>query len=308
MSNVKLDVVNELHKPARKNFERRRVIIKGWNDLFQADLVEMLPYSKINKGYRYILVVIDVFSKFVWAYPCKSKSAKDVTAAMKKVLCDRVPKNLQTDMGKEFFNKEFRTLMEKYSINHYSSFSIMKASIVERVNRTLKNLMWKEFSLQGNYKWMQLLPRIIEKYNHTKHSTIGMKPADVNVKNSKTLLNTVYTQLKAMDPRKAKLQIGDSVRISKQRQAFTKGYMPNWSNEIFKISNIKDSFPRVYYLIDVNNEEIQGGFYEEEIQKVKHPDIYLVEKIIKKRNTKLLVKWLGLDNRHNSWITSDSLV
>ena len=171
MSNsVKEDVVNELHKPARKNFKRRRVIIKGLNDLWQADLVEIIPYAKINKGYRYILVVINTFSKFVWIHPVKRKSGEEVTLAMKNILTQAKvsPKNLQTDLGKEFFNKNFKQLMEKHNIHHYSTFSSLKANIVERVNRTLKNLMWKKFSLDGTYKWLDLVNTIVSKYNNTK--------------------------------------------------------------------------------------------------------------------------------------------
>src|SRR5437588_601137 len=128
--NVKKDVVDELHKPARKRFKRRRVIVKGLHDLFQADLVEMIPYAKFNRGFRYILVVINAFSKYVWAYPVKRKSGEAVTQAMKKVLSNgkNVPRNLQTDMGKEFYNSAFQGLMKQHNINHYSSFSNLKSS------------------------------------------------------------------------------------------------------------------------------------------------------------------------------------
>ena len=159
MTTIKEQVVNELHKPARKKFMRRRVIVKGLNDLLQADLVEMQPYSKFNRGYRYILVVINVFSKYVWAEPVKTKSGKDVATAMKTILLTLKtnPQNLQTDRGTEFFNQHFQKLMERFKINHYSTFSNLKASVVERVNRTLKTRMWKMFSLQGNYRWLNIL-------------------------------------------------------------------------------------------------------------------------------------------------------
>lgn len=143
-------LVNELHKPVRKNFQRRRVLMKGLDDHWQADLVEMIPHANINSGYRYLLVVIDTFSKYAWVKPCKTKNASDVLSAFKSILnMGRVPKNLQTDNGKEFYNKIFKKLIDKFKINHYSTFSVMKASIVERLNRTLKNKMYKMFSLLG---------------------------------------------------------------------------------------------------------------------------------------------------------------
>lgn len=307
---VKKEVVEELHKAARKNFKRRRVIIKGLHDLFQADLVEMIPYAKANKGVRYILVVINAFSKYVWAYPVKRKTGQAVTDAMKKVLSSTsvIPKNLQTDMGKEFYNKEFQNLMKKFGINHYSSYSNLKSSIVERCNRTLKNMMWKQFSLQGTYKWLDLLPKIVKKYNSTKHSTIGMRPEDVNTKNAGQLLKTAYSHLKTVDPKKPKFVVGDHVRVSKHRAAFTKGYTPNWSNEIFKIAKVRLTNPTCYLLEDDSHQEIKGAFYEKELQKTKHPDTYLVEKVIRKKGNQLLVKWLGFDNKHNSWISKNDIV
>lgn len=309
ISNVKRDVVEELHKPARKNFPRRRVIVKGLNDLIQADLVEMIPYAKFNKGFKYILVVINAFSKFVWAYPIKQKTAKDVVAAIEKVFQHKknLVKNIQTDMGTEFYNKNFQSLMKKLNINHYSTYSNLKASVVERVNRTLKNMMWKEFSLQGNYKWLNILPEIVNKYNTTIHSTIGVRPIDVNNKNEKKIL-LAYNNIKIIDPKKNKFKIGDYVRISKHRGAFTKGYTPNWSNEIFQINKVQSTYPRTYLLIDISNQEIKGGFYEFELQLVKHSDIYLVEKILKRKGNKVFVKWLGFTPSHNSWVLKEDVI
>lgn len=310
MTNIKEEIVNEIHKPARKHFKRRRVIVKGLNDLVQADLVEMIKYAKINKGYKYILVVINVFSKFVWCEPVKNKSGNEVVRAMDKILSqmNARPKNLQTDMGKEFYNKKFKELTDKWKINHYSSYTHLKASVVERVNRTLKNKMWRQFSLQGNYKWLDVLSDIVADYNNTNHRTIKMKPINVKKKDVKRLLQTVYSHLKTVDPRKQKFKVNDYVRISKYREAFSKGYTPNWSNEIFQIRKIHRSNPRTYLLEDQEGDEIQGGFYEHELQKVKYPDIYLVEKIIRRKGNKLYVKWLGLNKKHNSWILKNQIV
>lgn len=304
------EVVEELHKPARKNFKRRHVIIKGLNDLYQADLCEMIPYQNVNKGYRYILVVINTFSKFVWAEPVKRKTGVDVTKAMQKILSSvrRPPKNLQTDNGKEFYNKDFANLMKKLSINHYSSYSNLKSSIVERCNRTLKSIMWKRFSLQGSYKWLTLLPEIVNKYNSTVHSTTGLKPKDVTGRHTKLLLNTVYSNVKTIDPKKPKLKLGDSVRISKHRAIFDKSYEPNWSNEIFRIVKVCLTNPRTYLLKDIAGEDIKGSFYDYELQLTKHPDTYLVEKVLKRKGNKLFVKWLGFSTKFNSWIDKHNVV
>lgn len=304
MSKVKRDIVNEIHRSARVNFKRRRVVIKALDETFQADLVELIPYARENKGYRYILVVIDIFSKYVWAEPVKRKTGIDVANAMQKIFSvdNRIPKNVHTDMGKEFYNKEFAKLMAKYNINHYSTFSTKKASIVERVNRSLKNLMWKEFSFQGTYKWLDILKYIVHKYNTRKHRTIGMKPIDVNSKNEKQLLNSCYNHIKQVDKKDIKFNINDSVRISKHRSEFSKGYTPNWSNEIFTISKIRLTNPITYILKDYSDRDIQGGFYAKELQKVKHTGVYLLEKVLKRKGDMVFVKWLGFDKKHNSWI------
>jgi hypothetical protein len=127
-TSIKKDLVTELHKPARINFKRRRVIIKGINETLQADLVEMIPYAKQNKQFKYILVVIDCFSKYTWTVPVKAKDSKHVREAMEKVLSQiiHLPKNLQTDKGTEFYNSMFKALMKKYKMNHYSTFTTKK--------------------------------------------------------------------------------------------------------------------------------------------------------------------------------------
>ena len=303
----KRQVVNELHKPARKNFERRHVVIKGLDDLWQADLVEMGVYSSENKKHRFLLTIIDTFSKYAWAIPIKSKTGIEVSAAMQSVFNEgRIPKNLQTDDGKEFFNKHFQNLMNKHKINHYSTYSSLKASIVERFNRTLKALMWKEFSVNGSYRWFDMIENLVHKYNNTKHRTIKMCPHDVKTSNEKYLLATVYNHIKLVN--KSKYHVGDHVRISKYKHVFEKGYTPNWIAEIFKIKAIKNTNPTTYLLEDYEGHPIKGGFYEMELTKVKYPNHYLVQRVLKSRGDEVFVKWLGFSSKHNSWINKNDVL
>ena len=132
MSNLKEEIVNELHKPARKHYPRRHVIIKFIDDLWQADLVELIAYEKENRNYRYLLTVIDCFSKFAFAVPLKDKSGKSVATAMESIFIDynRKPNLLQTDNGKEFYCRTFQSLMKKYHIHHYSTYSHMKVRFI----------------------------------------------------------------------------------------------------------------------------------------------------------------------------------
>ena len=189
-------VAEELHKPARRRYKRRKYDIRGIDETWQADLVEMIPYFKENKGFRYLLTVIDIFSKYAWAMPVKSKSGNDVTSAMNAILQQgRVPTNLQTDQGKEFYNSHFHSLMKKYKINLYSSHSNLHASICERFNRALKNKMWIQFSKQGNYKWIDILPDLVNAYNSRKHRTIGIEPENVTQENEKEVKKRLVLKL-----------------------------------------------------------------------------------------------------------------
>lgn len=174
-------VVKELYKPARKKFPCRRIILKGIYDLWQTDLAEFIPYAKNNKGYKYILFVIDCFSKFLWTEPIKNKAAHEVARAMSNILkrAHQNPKNLQSDMGKEYYNEKFKHLMKTNGINHYSTFSTIKASIAERVIRTIKSEIYKMFALRGRYVWWDKLNEITESYNNKNHSTIKLKPKEV---------------------------------------------------------------------------------------------------------------------------------
>lgn len=142
---TKEQVVDEIHRSARKNFPRRRTIIKGINDTLQADLVEMIPYAKENKNVKYILTIIDIFSKFAWAFPLQNKTGTEVAQTLDRLFkSGTVPDNFHTDMGKEFFNSHVKKLFDAHKINHYYTCSTKKAAIVERFNRTLKNKMWKK--------------------------------------------------------------------------------------------------------------------------------------------------------------------
>ncbi|XP_029659116.1 uncharacterized protein LOC115233045 [Formica exsecta] len=145
----KLRLVEELHAQARRNFPRKSVVVRGYDDLWQADIVEMRPYSRFNKGYHYILTVIDVLSKYAWTVPLKSKGGSETDDVIAEIIRDseRCLRNMQTDMGKEFYNADVQRLVKKHDINHYSTYSVLK--VVERFNRTLKNDMSKMFTLNG---------------------------------------------------------------------------------------------------------------------------------------------------------------
>ena len=145
--NIKKDIICEIYKPARKNFLRTRVVTKGLYDLYQCDLIDLHSYAKYNKNYKYILVVIDVYSKFAWAHALKTKAGKEVSSAMNNILSTlpRPPNNLQTDHGSEFYNVHFKSLMQTYHINHYSVYS------------TKKHVLWRDLFVHLNLRCLNNL-------------------------------------------------------------------------------------------------------------------------------------------------------
>lgn len=301
----KRDIVEEIHRAARRNFPRRCTIIKGVDDSWQADLMDFQKYSQFNKGYKYVLVVIDTLSKYVWTNPLKSKDKINVTNAMENILLNssRKPKNLQTDLGKEFYNENFKELMKKYDINHYSTYSVKKAAIVERVIRTLKGHLYKLFSLCGQYQWINKnLKNVVQSYNNTVHRITKFKPIDVDKRNQTTVKYNIIKSQNNNITKKNKYRVGDHVRISKYKGEFYKGYTPNWSTEIFNVVKVNHTNPVTYHLEDKHKQIILGSFYGYELQRTQFPDIYLIEKVLKKKGNKLFVKWLGLSDGENSWV------
>ncbi|CAK1590049.1 unnamed protein product [Parnassius mnemosyne] len=190
----KQDIVSELHKAARRNFSGQHTIIKGIDDLWQLLMIDFQKYSTFNIEYKYVLVVIDALSKYVWVRPLKTKHKNFVKNAMQSLLSEsrRKPKNLQTDLGTEFYNDSFKNLMKNYNINHYSTYSVKKASIVERVIRTLKTHLYKMFSQCGRYQWFKnSLDFVVKRYNNTLHRITKFKPINVNESNATLVMSNI---------------------------------------------------------------------------------------------------------------------
>ena len=218
----------------------------------------------------------------------KNKTGKECTKGMLNILKQANPKLLQTDNGTEFYNNQFQDLMKKYKIKHYSSYSVIKCSIGERVIRTLKNNIYKHFTATGTWNWYNTISKIINNYNHTKHRTIKCTPYEARMNTSKIKSNVqIYNKIF----HKPKLKINDKVRISKYKHIFSKGYTPNWTTEIFTISKVLHTNPITYQLKDESDNIILGGFYEQEIKLTDFPNTFLIERIIKKVKDKMLVKW-----------------
>ena len=289
------------------HFRRRKVVVNDIDEIWAVDLVDMQSFSKFNNGIKYLLMVIDVFSKYRWIVPLKSKTGVDVANALSKIFGERRPMKMWVDKGKEFYNKHVKAL----GVQLYSTENEEKSSVVERWNRTMKEKMFKYFSANSTRKYINILDEMVNNYNNTKHSSIKMTPLEASDKKNK---NKVWLNLngsnlngKATNPVKPKFSVGDKVRITKKKTVFEKGYTPRWTEEVFTVSQVQYTDPPTYKISDYHGEEIQGTFYEQEMQKTNQ-DIFRIEKIIRKQKNKSLVKWYGYPDSFNSWMDNKELI
>ena len=297
------DLSEELNKSVINKFERKKIIINHIDEIYSCDLVDMAKYSKVNRGYKYIFTNIDIFSKYAFAFPIKSKTIKDIKPCFQKIFKERKPKYIWSDQESSFFSKEILKFFEDNNVKIYHTHSNLKAVVIERFNRSLRELMMKEFVKNNNTVWYNILPELIKKYNNRYHNTIKMKPIDVNKTNEIYIKNTVYNY--DITNKKPKYKINDIVRISlKRRELFDKptGNI-KWSEELFRIYKINKSNVITYQLKDMNDEIIKGIFYEKELQLTKNTTgEYIIEKVLKTKGNKIYVKWRNYDSSFNSWV------
>ena len=254
-----------LHRRIVKPKTYRRVYTKGINYLWQGDLLDFQSRSGENDGFNYICCVIDTFSKMLWTFPLKNKSGPALVKALSRHFLLLRPKKLQVDQGTEFYNKKFKLMLDAYGILLYSTYSDKKASIVERVQRTLRNRLGKIWTKNKNKRWIDVLPKITSSYNNSLHRSIKMRPINVKPKHTKVILGRLYPKETA---KKRKIKVGDLVRIAAVKRTFAKESDVAWSREVFLVKKVLDSIPVTYHLEDLKGEDIEGGFYFEEIQKI----------------------------------------
>ena len=306
------DLGYTLHKPRRRHFPTLPVLVFNIDEQWVADLVEVQSLSKYNKGYRYLLNVIDVLSKYAWVEPLKNKTGQAVTEAFATILKrsgGRKPMNLQTDDGKEFYNKTFTSLMKQQNIHHFSTSGDTKASIVERFNRTLKERMYRYFTVANTLSYLPVLQKLVKGYNVSYHRSIGMPPEKVKASNEKDVWDKLYSKRLSGKPTKSELKVNDKVRLNKKYRTFKKGYLPGWTEEIFIVRQVRPGKVPTYKLSEFDGTVLEGTFYKQDLQKVtvSLQDLFRIEKIVKRKGDKVLVQWKGWPDKYNSWLEKSDL-
>ena len=181
---------------------------------------------------------------------------------------------------------------------------------MERCIRTLKERLWRNFTYTNTRRYVDVIQAIVHSYNHTTHSSIKCKPAEVTNDNQERVWQTLYGDIQA---RKPKLNAGDTVRLATTRATFQKGYLPKWTEELLVVAQALSGDPPYYKIRDLNNETLAGTFYDLELQKIsKSDDTYQIERIAKTRTRRkerqYLIKWSGYPESFNSWVRERDVV
>jgi len=172
--------------------------------------------------------------------------------------------------------------------------------------------MWKFFTKHDTLVYHNILQDLVQSYNHTYHRSIGMPPASVTSKNQEEVWQRLFGS-STIQVSTCKFQVGDRVRISKAKRTFKKGYLPNWTREVFTIVECRTTKPPVYVLQDERGENLKGTFYEQELQKVmmSTKKVYKIEHVVDQRKkghtTQYLVKWEGYPPSFNTWVNARDL-
>ena len=257
-------LADEVHKPIIRKFNKRKVYSQFKDNIWGVDLADMQSLSRKNKGIKYLLCVIDLYSKYAFVIPLKDKKGISIVNAFNKIIkqSNRKPNKIWVDQGGEFYNNVFEKWLLDNDINMYSKYNEGKSVVAERFIRTLKNKLYKHMTATGKNIYYDVLDDVVNKYNNTKHSTIKLKAIDVRDNNKRVYIDE-------HNEKDSKFKVGDRVRISRHKNIFAKGYAPNWSSEIFIVDKINDTVPYTYNLKDLNDEEIIGSFYDKELQKTE---------------------------------------
>lgn len=327
-----------LNKRVKRNFQRGRVIVSGIDDQWDVDLASFAKDSDENDGYKYLLVVIDIFSRYAWIEPLKDKTSKNIVTAFNKILKQgRKPRRLRSDAATDFTSRDFQNNLKKKKITHFTTHSEKQANYVERFIKTIKTKIWRYIRSTNSRRYIDVLQDLVESYNKSWHSGIKSEPINVtNINESKLWWQMYWPKLdEDINDRKDKnnynsettivrrlrkhnpftFKVGDKVRISHLRSAFQREYDIKWSGEIFKINKrfLRQNQP-IYKIVDWFNKPVKGTFYQTELQKanLSREDTQKIDKIIKYsgrgKNRKALVQWLNWPKKFNSWILLSDIV
>lgn len=304
--------------------------VRSYREVIQSDIIFMdRPVSMVrqNQGYKYILIVQDIFTRKVWARPLKDKSGRSVQNPLRDIFNDMAPFHGEArfviDRGTEYLNAAVRALLEQFglTITHPSDGH---ASHVERANLSLQRLLYQHMWEKGGPRtWVAYLPQAVALMNSRHHRIIRMSPNKAEDPANRVLLHeamalyrdkAIHKELTSSGRKRkpTRFRVGDQVRIQRAKTVFNRGYQPTFTDEIFKVKQVLDHLPITMYKLTEWDEvtEIQGNFYPEELTLVRG-DVFKIERILRRGLRggvpSVYVKWEGFAPRYNSWIPERDL-
>ena len=303
-----------LHREVKRPRTYNPIILYSPRKLFQADLIDLASRSKDNDDVKYVLIVVDSFTRKCWARTLVDKTADRVLSEFKDIYKSSGKfERLMTDAGSEFIAKKFKAWMNKENIKFTRGNP--HAPHVERLNRTIQSKLFRYMTENETRRWVDVLQRVVDAYNARRHRMIKMSPNEAEKKvNRAKVIDAVsrYYQKALSKRRDPKFKVGDVVSIQKYKNVFAKGYDQVFTDELFKIYEVHTKLPiSMYTLTEYDGTVITGRFYENELQLAKY-DVYKVEKVLKTRRRKgvseSFVKWKGWPDKYNQWIPDTDVV
>ena len=273
--------------------------IRRLRQMIQIDLIEISQQSEHNKGYNYILVAIDCFSRKIWARLLKKKTADEVLSSLKSILDETGSvESICSDRGQEFVNSKMREFLRESNIKLINPYTSTHAHFVERVQRTLQDIIFKYITSKMKYQFYDKLQDFVKTYNNRKHRSTKLSPNEGDKKENSLHIQKMQEDYRAKikPTKKVKFKVGDRVRIALSKGKFSRGYERKSKEEVFKIAEVSKKLPQVLYTItSLNGDAVIGKFYERQLTKVLDQDEYVVEKILEKNDKHYLIKFLDYD-------------
>ena len=308
-----------LYRPIIERFPVPRVMVRASHVQMEMDLMDVSRDSKENDNVRFFLTAMDSFSKMGFVEQLLNKEAKHVALAAARILDRYSTECVSTDRGAEYKAKAFLQLLEHRGIRHFFAGGSGKNTILERWHKTLRAKIARLQQNTHNMRYIDDMQKLVTGYNASYHSSIKMRPKDVNATNEHVVYSNLYNwsvpELQRMrNPSKYMFPLGDTVRISAAKHVFRKEHFQRWSTEVFTISKrFRMQGHNMYTLMGCDHQPLEQNFYQQELKSVTvDPDaLFKIEKILKEKTEngvkKVLVKWEGVPRACAQWIIENTL-
>ena len=288
-----------------------------------SDLIDMQAYSEYNDGVRFLLVVIDIFTRQLWVRALKTKQGTETRDGLASIFDEMkpiYPLTMQVDYGKEYRNRHVTNLLRDLGIKLIDPYSENKAVFAERVNYTLQQIIYKYMTEKATRRYIDVLPKLVETYNKRPHNAFynNFSPSEAELHDNLSQVKQLVRKKKEKvilkgRKMKPKFKLNDIVRLRLKKKAFERGYGQKFSDDYFKVIGVYHDLPVIMYEVKSMDTKLplKRKFYAQQMQLVKG-DVYRIEKVLKTRKRRgveeSLVKWENFSDKHNKWIPSSSII